>query len=76
MMVLPNQAKREFVGDRFAFAMCARCEQLFNTHGRHVRGRMCRKPGRIAASGWVADDIDEILDGEAQAAKRAVLGWR
>ena len=76
MMVLAEQAEGELVGDRFAFALCAGGQQLLDAHGRDVGRRMRGEPGRIAAAGRVAGDIDEIFDGEAQAAKWAVLGWR
>ena len=35
---------------------------------------MCGETCRVAAAGAMAGDIDEIFDGEFQAAERAVLG--
>src|SRR5947207_1273350 len=58
-------------------ALRASRQQLLHTNRRNARRRMRSEPARVAATGRVADDIDEILHGEAQAAKWTVFGrWQ
>ena len=76
MMVLAEQTERELVGNRFAFALCAGGQQLFDAHGRNVAGGCVASQVGLPQPVRVAGDVDEVFDGECQAAKWAVFGRR
>lgn len=75
MVVFSQQTERELIGNGFAFTLGARSQKLFNAYCRYACGRMRGEPFRVAATGAMAGNIDEIFDGESQTAERAVLRW-
>src|SRR5215475_9300520 len=68
--VLAEDAERDLVGDRLADQRAAGIEQPLYRPGVSARHRVGARPVRIAATGRMASDIEQILGCECQPRER------